>query len=270
MRVSGERYHDIVYHWRADNAALWDLVVAGIHWCTDLARQPELSIKVRTLPRLPVESEEQLGAMLADAIDGTSTIGVFDLTAIAEDGFRAMAVEPSEGRVSLIDAPVFLESGGWQPVAHRLREFLVQNSHRLVYGFVKHGSHVTASLLGRSLAADWPPRPGFTAALRKEAPFEEHYVPDAFAIQLLGPCHSERAPAEPTWRSTLLPRARTLVEHTAPAAWFETSFAPFGGSRNSRSPAFRAPPVLASARVDFSPLLFRNEVARKGGAHPCL
>jgi hypothetical protein len=83
---------------------------------------------------------------------------------------------------------------------------------------------------------------------------EDHLVPDAFPIQLLGPGYAGRVPAGDDWRATALSEDRVLLEHVDPAAWFDelTLEEALAGESMPRQV------VVERARASFTDLLFQD------------
>jgi hypothetical protein len=104
---------------------------------------------------------------------------------------------------------------------------------------------VKVTLLTRSASQ---PRPAFY----------DEYAPDAFGSQLLGPGYAGRVPPAPSYVKRAVADA-LLLEHEDPAAWYEQPFVPATVAlRNiARAPV---PPVLANARAELAPILFRPDV----------
>ena len=250
--------HAIEALWTTDPAALWDVVNGGAQWCAGDADESALSLSASTLPRIEVE-RGQLEQALREALDVTARTGVTDLTSVERDRFRMLSIHPHNGRVSLIAGSPLMGRTGWRGPLGELIAVMRRIGERTVYGLVKRGSDLTAARFGDSLKHDWPPRAREIATAAKS--FEDTYAPDAFGVQLLGPGYAARIPDAASWRRTRLGADRVLLEHVAPGAWFDASFAPFGGNWRFPGEAIPVPDVLVRARGDLAPIIFDDEVA---------
>lgn len=258
MRLRGERHHlrSWAHQWIVEPDAFRSVVLAGARWCSTVPGTSAMSLKIDTIPRVAVTADDDLEDRLLRAIERTGVVS--DLTCTSVDRYRTMAFTPRDGRVTLIEAGEPLaQKGIWRQPVREFAEFLRENSPRLVYAFVKHGSEWGLAVHADSLMWDWPHR---TGADRGGQWFEDKYAPDAFAIQLLGPGYAERLPETPNWRQTPLDDGAVILEHSDFAAWFDTPFAPFGGM-NHQGEAFEPPDVLVRAREDVNPILYRDEIA---------
>jgi hypothetical protein len=256
MRVRGERHHlrRWVHEWKIDADAFRAVVAAGARWCTSLPGS--LALSIDTIPRVTVDAQDDLAELLRGAVERTGV--VCDLTSASPDRYRTMAFTPRDGRVTLIEAGEAIErDGGWREPLREHTKFLECNAPQLVYAYIKHGSNWGHAKHASTLMWDWPHRSGGD---RGEGWFEDTHIPDAFAIQLLGPGHAGRVQPTSSWRQTQLENGAVILEHTDLPAWFDTPFAPFGGM-NHPSQAFEPPEVLARAREDLKPVLFRDEIA---------
>jgi hypothetical protein len=261
LRVLGERYHvrgPQHYRWRADPDAWASLVRAGVEWC--LEAEGEISLGVLAMPRAVLRAKDDAVQLLLSAFEGNEAT-VVDVASRGVDRVRVVAVEQWRYRISLIEAEEAIRPHGWRDAVGDMTVFVKRNSDLMVYALIKHGCNVLKAGVGSSLDNDWPPRPGFGAAVRHELEFEDEYAPDAFAIQLLGPGYAGRVPAGPSWRRTDLAHDRVILEHREPDLWFEQRF-PRGRSRNSDQQE-RTPDVLASARADFTEILFKDTLAEE-------
>jgi len=258
LRVSGERvpqgYH---FRWAADSDSLWRVASVGARWCLQNPADRELTLTVRTLPTLPVRAGDDAEALLREGIASAQNLGVVVLRSICAAGFRSLTVEPSAGRVTLVDGGSSIAGDGWLDSARELTDFIRTASRDLVYGFVKRGSFTSAAEFGISLTQDWPqPESRLTP---RGGPFEDRYVPDAFGIQYLGPGFAGRLPEGPDWRHTRLDGDRALVEHRDLDAWLR------GPRLEDALKGITAPSadLLAGARKDFAPIVFRQELAEQ-------
>jgi hypothetical protein len=256
LRVNGERApQGYYYRWAADREALWRVASAGARWCLRSGPDRGVTLQVRTLPPLPVSSGDDEEALLREVLESAESLGHVVLRSIGADRFRSLAVEPSKGRVTLLDGGSAIHADGWREAVAELMELLRAASPDLVYGFVKRGALTHEAEAGYSLARDWP-QPQQPGSGDGEA-FEDRYAPDAFGIQLLGPGFTDRLPAGTDWRLTRLEGERVLVEHGDPEAWFR-------GPRLEDALKGVASPdaeLRTGARADFASTLFREEIA---------
>jgi hypothetical protein len=252
LRVRGERVPQGYRHrWAAEPQALWRVASAGVGWCLENRADQTVTFQVRTIPPLPVRATDDVDALLREGIESAAGLGYVALRSIGADRFRSLAVEPSQGRVTLVAGGSSISANGWVDAVADLTELLRRTSGDLVYGFVKRGSFTQEAEAGWSLTRDWP-QPG--PSKRGEA-FEDGYVPDAFGIQLLGPAFAGRIPSGPDWGQTRLDGGRVLLEHREPEAWFR-------GPRLEDSLKGISTPsadLLTAARADFAAMLFRDE-----------
>jgi len=256
LRVNGERvpqgYHQ---RWAADPEGLWRVAAAGVGWCLENPPDRGVTLQVRTLPPLPVRPADDAGALLREGLASAESLGNVVLRNIDAHRFRSLAVEPSAGRVTLIDGGSAIHGDGWVDAVRELADFVRATSRDLVYGFVKRGSFTEEAEAGWLLTRD---RPQPAPSKRGEA-FEDRYVPDAFGIQLLGPGFAGRIPAGPDWRQTELDSDRVLLEHRDLNAWLR-------GPRLEDALKGVTQPnadLLAAARADFASILFRDELAKR-------
>lgn len=256
MRVTGERVPlgNYKQRWAADPEALWRVVSAGVRASLDNQADRGVSLTVRTLPPLPVRASDDVEALLREGITQAEGLGTIILRSIGGTRFRSLAVEPSWGRVTLVDGGSALHGDGWVAAARELTDLIRATSGDLVYALVKRGSFPHGAEGGRLPDRDGPPPTGLSQLAQ---PFEDEYVPDAFGIQLLGPGFAGRIPSGSDWIQTPLDRERVLLEHRDLEGWLR-------GPRLEEALKGIAPPdsdLLATARADFAPLLFRGEIA---------
>ena len=264
LRVAGERFHyrGPNWGWRADPEALDEAVDAGVRWC--LANGPglPLSLAVRLVTPSPLGPGDDVRAYVRQALELTAEIGVVRLTSAAPDRFRILSVQRSKGRVSLIEGGATIPASGWEPSVRGLRKRLAEAAPWAVYGFVKRGSRRDSAVQGGSLADDWVPVPHFLVASHIADPFEDEYVPDAFALQLLGQGYAGRVPRGPEWEAASAGSRAVLLAHTAPEEWFDGRLVPFRGYRSTPSPdEVPIPDLVTRARADFAEILFRDDIA---------
>jgi hypothetical protein len=264
LRVNGERRHfrGPNWGWTAEPDALWQVVEAGIAWSVRNGPRLPLTFKVRTTPVLLLRHDQEIHASFRRGLDASAEVGVVRLTSAAPHRFRTLVVEPSRGRVSLIEGGTAIEGGGWQTARSSLRVLMQATSAKLVYGFLKRGSYLPAAESGYSLSQDWPPAEHHQPSTQLGEAFEAEYAPDAFGLQLLGPAYAGRLLAGPDWTEIPADAGRVILEHRDPAAWFAEALVPFGGRPNyTRPPIPPVPNVLARARHDFADILFTDELA---------
>jgi hypothetical protein len=257
VRVNGERvpWGNYKQRWAPDPDALWRVVSAGARACLENQADRGVSLQVRTLPPLPVLPADDVEALLREGIAQAEGLGTVVLRSMGANRFRSLAVEPSWGRVTLVDGGSAIHGDGWVDAARELTDLLRATSGDLVYAFVKRGSFPHSAELGNSLEHDWPELPSRLSQLGE--PFEDQFVPDAFGIQLLGPGFVDRMPTGPVWLQTPLDSDRTLVEHRDLAAWLR-------GPRLEDALMGVSPPdgeLVAAARADFASVLFSEEMA---------
>ncbi len=263
LRVNGERRHlrGPNWGWLADPGALRSVVEAAVEWCVRNDRRLPLTAKIRTMPAVLLSHDQDIRTYVRQGLDVSAEVGVVRLTSAAPDRFRTVVVQPSRGRVSLIEGGATIETGGWQTARSSLRATMVATSAQTVYGFLKRGSHLPAAESGYSLSQDWLPAEHHEPATQLGEPFEAEYAPDAFGLQLLGPAYAGRVPEGAAWSRTAA-GAGAIFEHRDPEAWFAELLVPFGGRPNyTLPPVPEVPDVLARAREDFADILFRDELA---------
>jgi hypothetical protein len=135
---------------------------------------------------------------------------------------RIVSCHPAAGRITLIDAAGALGEGdAWRASLADQRAVLADQAPRLAYAFVKRGSFIFSARQAKSLRNDWPAREGVRATRGRGPLFEDRYVPDAFAVQLLGPGHRHEETFGADWHQTKLDAHRVLVEHAEPERWFD-------------------------------------------------
>jgi hypothetical protein len=256
LRVNGERfpqgYH---YRWEADREALWRVAVAGVGWCLETPPDRGVNLQVRTLPPLPLRPADDAEALLREGLASAESLGNVVLRNLGAHRFRSVAVEPSTGRVTLVDGGSAIHGDGWEDSLRELTDVIRAISRELVYGFIKRGTLTHPAESSWSLTQDWPQPP--SGLSKRGEPFEDRHVPDAFGIQLLGPGFAGRIPTGLDWRHTPLDGDRVLVEHCDLDAWLR-------GLRLEDALKGVTQPnadLLAAARADFASILFREEIA---------
>jgi len=262
LRVRGERVRRAKggYDWKPDPEALANAAEAGIAWCRGNDPHLPLSLVVSLLPPVVLGAKDDVRGYLREAIEGTSMVGggVVQLTSAAPDRFRTFALTAWTGRVGLIEGGAAAKED-WQSSVRHLTKAMGASAPWTVYGFLKRGSLRVGAVLGMSLPSDWLDIPHMNALVQEREAFEDRLVPDAFGAQLLSAGHREHIPDGPDWRVEALASGRFLVEHVAPAAWFDGSLVRFGGHPNPYyNPFPPTPTVLARAREDFDPILYKD------------
>jgi len=253
MRVAGERvrWGNYKQRWAPDPEALWRVASAGVEACLVNPADRGVSLQVRTLPPLPVQRSDDVEALLREGLAQAEHLGNVVLRSMGVDRFRSLAIEPSWGRVTLVDGGPAIHRQGWAAVVPELTDLVRVTSRDLVYAFVKRGTFPQVAEAGTLRDRDEPPPTGLSQLAQ---PFEDAYVPDAFGIQLLGPGFAERIPTGPDWVQTRLDGDRVLLEHRDLDAWLR-------GPRLEDALRGIEPPhadLLAAARADFDSILFRE------------
>lgn len=256
MRVNGKRVpRGYKHRWAADPEALWRVASAGVEACLRNQADRGVSLQTSTLPPLPVLPSDDMEALLREGIAQTDGLGTVVLRSIGANRFRSLAVEPSWGRVTLVDGGSALHGEGWIDAAREMTDLVRATSGDLVYAFVKRGSFPSMAELGHSLEHDWRELPSRRSQLGEA--FEDRYVRDVFGIQFLGPGFAHRIPARRDWLQTRLGGGGVLLEHRDLGAWLR-------GPRLEDALLGVRPPdsdLLAGARADFASLLFSEEIA---------
>ena len=86
----------------------------------------------------------------------------------------------------MVEGGARVAAGEWQPPVAALRSQLEAAAGWAAYGFIKRGTWPAPALIGRSLAYDWALTPHVRTAGQRADAFEDHLVPDAFGVQLMG------------------------------------------------------------------------------------
>jgi hypothetical protein len=260
FRINGQRTlrPNKKYYWKPDPDALAQAVKAGLAWCCDNDPSLPLFLTVRLLPPVALAAGDDIERHLLEGIESAREIGVVYLTSSGPDRFRTLAIKPSAGRVGLIEGGPAVKDD-WRTSVRHLTDAMRDSSHWAVYAFLKRGSLLKSAILASSLPSDWVEIPHMNALAGRREAFEDQFVPDVFGAQLLSAGHSEHIPDGPDWRVKNLPSGRALVQHVDPAAWFDGSLVRFGGHPNPYfHPYPPTPDVLAQARKDFDPILYRD------------
>ena len=267
IRVRGERYHIRYrnYGWDADESALEGAVAAALRWCVGNGANLPLQLVVGLIGPTTLGPNDDVAALMRSALERTAGLGALTrLTSVGPDRFRTLAVEPSNGRVTLVEGGEAMAGAGWRGTLKSVREVLRMIAPFAVYAFAKRGSHVLAAELAQSLVTDWVPVPHFDPTTLGAQSFEDEFAPDAFGLQLLGPGYSGRVPDGTRWKAEQLAPDSVILEHIDPAAWFAEPFVAFGGRPHSTKPPFPpVPEVLAVAREDLDPILYRDEIRQE-------
>jgi len=263
VRVLGRRVTNGRDRWAADRTALLRVVAVAVEWC--LQSRPDLGVTIRGSggPTLLVRRCDCARDKLLDAAGGR---GRTTLCSVGADRFRGAVVAPAEGRVTVFEGGPLLHAAGWRPSVDACRGFLQSVSDDIVYGRVRQAHQL------RDAEAGYRERKERLGSARMDATaHEDHGVPDAFAIQVLGPGYSGRLPSGTDWRFTDLGKERMLVVHCEPAPWFDelTLAEAFEGESIPRRI------VLERARSEFDALLLppytdeeRERERAWGLAHP--
>jgi hypothetical protein len=260
LRVAGARYHrrGRNYAWQPDNEALADVVAGATLWWRGNACAATLALATRTIPPTVLRPDDDVHAGLRRAIEQAAAVGIVRLISWSPRNFRSVVVEPSAGRVSLLEGGRRLADGDWQQPLASVSAVMRELAPSLAYGFAKRGSNRVAAELARSLRDDWPSAPQLEPNVLNAEPFEDEFAPDAFGLQLLGPGYSGWTPAGGSWRSEPAGTA-TIVAHDQPEEWFAAPFVEFHWPpRFPPTPAPAVPEVLARARTDFAAILYRD------------
>jgi hypothetical protein len=264
LRVVGVRVHfrGPNWGWRAEPEALAAGVDAAIEWCSANSPQLPVSLAVGLVAPVRIDAAQDVRSFVREGVEAIAEAGVVRLTTQSQDRFRVAAVEPSWGRVSLIEGGRELAEGGWQSALERLRAFCRSAAPWAVYGFVKRGSRRVDAELGQ-LFMDWAPAPHRSANSRLGDAFEDRLAPDAFGVQLLGEGYRERLPEARDWVHTAVGATGVMLEHRDPEAWFDGRLVPFGGQSLSALAAGTVPipDLVQRARKDFEAILFTDDVA---------
>lgn len=264
LRVAGERFHfrGPNWGWRPQPEGLAAGVDAAIEWCSSNSPELALSLAVGLLAPVRIDPAEDVRSFVREGLEAMTEAGVVRLTSASADRFRAAAVEPSWGRVSLIEGGRELADGLWQQPLEGLRAFCRAAASWAVYGFVKRGSRRVDAELGQ-LFMDWVPAPHRSANSRLADAFEDELAPDAFGVQLLGSGYRGRVPDGPDWLSSPIDASAALVEHRRVEEWFDGRLVPFGGHplTSLLDQSVRIPALVGRAREDLEPILFTDDVA---------
>jgi len=243
LRVLGQRVPDAHERWAADRAALGRVTHAAVSWCMQNRPDRGVTISRDALPTLLVRRCDpplaRFNEVLADDAFWVT------LNSVGDERFRSVRVEPRSGGVVIAEGGPVLHRAGWNRSVNAVTAFMRAASADTVYGFI------------RRTTAGTNPDPELGDRLYRNrsldaAAHEDHYAPDAYAVQLLGPSYAGRIPTGADWTTTELDAGRVLVEHNAPDAWFEEPTleqAVYG----ERMPTDA---TREQARADFKPILF--------------
>ena len=188
--------------------------------------------------------------------------GDIEVRVAARTGFRTMVWSKNHKQLALIHAiGDHLGDGDWAVPVNDLTQTLLSSAEVCAYGYIKRGTSQARARNGYALAEEWPEREGHTSheiRVPTTTAFYDEYAPDAFGSQLLGPGYAGRVPPAPSYGQR--PVADTvMLEHEDLAAWYEHPFVPatFDSRNIAQAPV---PPVLANARAELAPILFRPDV----------
>lgn len=255
MLVRGHRFHKRgrVYGWDPDRSSRDWLIELAATWLRNSGNErsaPALTVSV--LPTVSLTPSDDVAARILGNLDELNHINARIATG---SGFRIITWAPNTQQVGLIH----VSDREWKQPLVGLRQALVDAAGRIAYGYIKRGKSPAAARKGYSLADDWWPRDGLSEdhVYRASTSSYDEYAPDAFGIQLLGPGYDGRIPTSRQYNQRSIADA-ALLEHSAPAAWFETPFVK--PAHDPRDIAAQAPTVLEQARVELEPILFRPEV----------
>ena len=264
LRVEGERHHfrGPNWGWRPEPGALSAGVDAAIAWCAANAPELPLSLAVGLIAPVTIDPGDDVRSFVGYGLEAKAEVGTVRLSSTRPDRFRVVSLEPSRGRISLIEGGGAIADGAWQPALEKLQAFCRSAASWAVYGFVKRGSRRIDAELG-ALFMDWVPVPHRSANSQLGDAFEDRLVPDAFGVQLLGEGYRGRIPKGPDWAHAAVGTTAVLVEHRDPEAWFDGRLVPFGGQSLSSlvEGAVPIPDLVQRARKDFEPILFIDDVA---------
>ena len=247
------------FSWEPDPDAHAAVLTAAADWCKQLGEHAAYSVTKGSLGPAAIGFAEDAVVRLREGIVDDATVR---LVAEADETWREVGVG-AVGRVRLAVARPGVGEGGWRPLLGDLTDMLRELADALAYGYVRPGSGFGVALSSDDLEYDWmarQPRAPTGAGFTQEA-FEDVFAPDAFGVQLLGPGYAGRVPDAPSYRREPVGEASVLLKHVDPAAWFDAPFVPFGEPRSVAEP----PPVLASAREELAPILYRPGALNAAG-----
>ncbi|MDQ3823197.1 MAG: hypothetical protein M3321_08150 [Actinomycetota bacterium] len=167
LRVRGERrpgpFGGPKRSWYPEPEALAAGVDAAVGWCAGNDPGAPLSFSVYTMPPTALHSTDDAREYVRTAIEGGAHGGFVRVASTAPERLRVLALNPSDGRITLLEGGPTMQSAGWQSSLANVRAALAAAARWVVYGFVKRGSYRPAAELGGSLYQDWPRIPHFFA-----------------------------------------------------------------------------------------------------------
>jgi hypothetical protein len=264
LRVRGRRTHEVggnrpVFMWRPDLDAHGVAVAAVERWCKQLGGQAAYEIRKSTIGPFPIDFHDDATLPFHEAFTDN---GDGELRGATGEEWRQVGVSAYVGGIGLAIGSADLDVGTWRTPLEELTTLLRDNADALAYAYVRRSR--MASKFDDPLDRDWPPRPGnrprgggFT-----DRSFEDVFAPDAFAVQLLGEGYAGRIPDTIGYRREEVGEAGTLLEHVDLPAWFDAPFVPDG---RLPDPAEPPPVVLADARAELEPILYRPGALHQGG-----
>jgi hypothetical protein len=242
VTVRGTRVHEAPrqYRWEPDPDRHAALLAAAEGWCRRVEGAPGLSLTCGSLGPTPIGAEPVTDRLAEAYAAGERS----RLAAVGDAHFRAVAVRPHSGRLTLV--------AGVAPAAlDELVELLREHADLLVYGSIRRGWGVYQALSEDTLPTDWPQRSAHYPRGRRYTTlaFDDLIAQDAFGVQLLGPGYTDRIPDSPSWRRESLGTA-TFLEHIDRDAWFAAPFVPVDDYSEPPAPA-----LLDAARTELAPIL---------------
>ena len=238
VRVLGRRVENGRDRWAAERAALDRVVEAATRWCLEARPDRGVTLRGVAIPHLPLRRCDRALDRVRHVITDDSTV---TLSSIGDERFRTMTVDHRSGDVTVVEGGPTLHRAGWRPSVTAATDFLRLVSDDAVYARVRR-----------------VPSSGERERLRRSRfdafAHEDHLVPDAFAVQLLGPGYVGRVPVGDEWRATPVGEGRVLLEHVDPAAWFDEVTL----EEALRGDAIPRHAVVERARASFGDLLFQD------------
>lgn len=232
--------------WRVDGQVIDTVVSALVRWCLDGDPARELHYS---------------GAGFSITTDGDEAVRLLSLQlrndpseacsvacALASEAVREVDFSMWNGYVALMSAPRGPMGDRWREHVDAVVDGLSLVAGPARYAMVRRGSTWRRLASADVLARDWVAMPHLTRPQRlltRALVLEDHRVPDAFGIQLLGPGHAASVPSSGDWTRTVVAGDRVLLKHRDPAAWY---------ARPRPDEA-----TLRAARVDLGPLLMDDD-----------
>lgn len=247
VRIVGERYPIIAEKWASRIADLDALVSAGIGWCSANVGDVAVTLQSGGFPARMVPAVGDFVAEFSDAL-GPSRRRFAGLRNIGRNWFRAFAVEPRKGWMTLIAGGALLEDAGWEHELATLRAWILENAEHIAYARVRRGRSVQAAEHGQ-------PRIQYRAELEHgddAGAYEELFVPDAYGLQLVSPEIDQRLRLDQSWETATVGDS-VVVQAADLNAWFGS---PASTRDGGEGPAAE---VLSGARRAFADALFDDE-----------